>query len=203
MKVCLIVGAGDFENTAIEKKQEDLLIAADGGYEHLKKLGIVPDFLIGDFDSLAEVPTGIDTIRLNKIKDETDMAEAVVLGRKRGYTDFRIYGGTGGRLDHTLANIQLAASLSQQGNRVTLYGNGYNITALTDGEMSFPSCRKGFISVFSHTDICEGVSEKGLKYLLDNVVLRSTVPLGVSNEFIGEEGTVSVKKGTLIIIYQA
>ena len=201
MGVCYVVGAGDCECIDFEKKKEDLIIAADGGYKHLLSANITPDILIGDFDSLADVPDTENVIKLNPVKDITDMNAAVELGIERGYTDFMIYGATGGRIDHTVANIQLVAHLSKTGMRAFLRNGKTVITAVTDGETAFDSSFKGYISVFAHTDICENVNISGLKYNLENAVLKNDFSLGVSNEFIGKHSRISVEKGTLIIVY--
>ena len=151
----------------------------------------------------AMLPSENDSfILLPHVKDTTDTYEAVQLGIKEGCTEFRIYGGTGGRLDHTLANIQLAAQLSQNEKRAYIYGNGYVITALTSGSITLPSRAHGYVSVFSHSNVCEGVTIKGLFYEVENTELRNDFSLGVSNEFIGKEALISARKGTLCIYYE-
>lgn len=201
MGICYIVGAGDCEKLDFIKNEADLLIAADGGYMHIIKNGMQPDVVIGDFDSLGKIPDAENVVKLNPVKDITDMHAAAEEGIKRGFREFMLCGATGGRLDHTLANIQLIASLSQKGFPASIADGDRIITAVTDSEIRFDSSKKGFISVFSHTDKSEGVFEKGLKYTLENTELTNSFSLGVSNEFIGEESVISVKKGTLIIIY--
>lgn len=201
MSVCYIVGAGECEKLDFIKNEEDLLIAADGGYIHIIKNRMQPDIVIGDFDSLGEIPDAENVVKLNPVKDITDMYAAAEEGIKKGFREFVLYGATGGRFDHTLANIQLIAFLSQKGFAASITDGERIITAITDSEICFDSSKKGFISVFSHTDKCEGVYEKGLKYTLENAELSNSFSLGVSNEFIGEESVISVKKGTLIIIY--
>ena len=201
MKVCCIVGAGDCTKFDFKKKSDDLMIAADGGYDHLKKLDIFPDVVIGDFDSLGYVPEDVSVVKLPTVKDVTDMYAAVETGIEKGYREFVIYGGCGGRLDHTLSNIQLAASIAQKGMKCVICDGETKITALHNNKIDFSKNEKGYISVFAHSDICEGVTIKGMKYCVDDVTFCNTFPLGVSNEFIGEESSVTVKKGTLIVIY--
>ena len=201
MSVCYIVGAGDCEKLDFTKNESDLLIAADAGYMHIIKNGMQPDIVIGDFDSLGRIPDAENVVKLNPVKDITDMHAAAEEGIKTGFREFVIYGATGGRFDHTFANIQLIASLSQKGFAASIADGDRIITAVTDSEIRFDSSKKGFISVFSHTDKSEGVFEKGLKYTLENAAISNSFAIGVSNEFIGEESVISVKKGTLIIIY--
>jgi thiamine pyrophosphokinase len=179
----------------------DLIIAADGGYEYCKNTKILPDVIIGDFDSLSDIPDGIKTVKLPVVKDITDTAAAIEYAKD--FDEFHIYGGTGGRVDHTLANIAIISELSKQGKRAFLYDDGRIITAITDGEISFnpPESPPAFISVFSFSDISEGVTLTGLKYPLKDAVLGSGIPLGVSNEFTSETAKISVKHGTIIIVY--
>lgn len=199
--ICHIIGAGTFEETELFHSDDDYIIAADGGYTHLQKLGITPDLLLGDFDSLEVIPDFDNIIRLPEEKDDTDMLFAVKEGLAMGHRLFIIYGGVGGRLDHTLANIQTIAYLSTVGAKGYLIGEGRVITAVTDGELFFDSAQRGLISVFCHGSEARGVDLRGLKYPLNDAVLTSTMPLGVSNEFIGQASSVSVKIGTLIVIW--
>lgn len=201
MSVCYVVGAGECGSLPIIKKENDLIIAADGGLKHLEKYGITPDIVIGDFDSFGAVPEGDNVICLKPEKDVTDLHAAVDAGLAKGCERFEFFGATGGRLDHTVANVQLAASLSQEGIPVLIHGYGFGIAAITDGEICFDKNESGYVSVFAHSDECKGVSIKGLKYELDGAVLTNSFSLGVSNEFIGKESGISVENGTLIIIY--
>lgn len=198
---CSIVGAGDFYPRGLARRTGDLLIAADGGYEHLKALGLEPDFVVGDFDSLAVPPKRPGVLPLPKEKDDTDMLAALRLGVEKGFGEFHLYGGVGGRMDHTVANLQCLVWLAKQGLHGRLYGDHWTAEAVTDGTLAFGAERRGYLSVFSQGDRAEGVRLCGLKYPLENAVLTNDFPLGVSNEFTGVESTVSVGKGSLLVIY--
>lgn len=199
--ICFIVGAGNFDGMSIRPEQGDLVIAADGGYEYLKGLGIEPDVLMGDFDSLQIVPEHRHLIRHSPIKDDTDMALAAAYGEQEGFGRFLLYGGLGGRLDHTLANLQLLTGLSRKGYAAYLIGEGNIITAITGERLEFSAQNQGMLSVFCAGERAEGVSETGLKYLLDHAVLTCDRALGVSNEFIGEKAAVEVEQGTLMLVW--
>lgn len=201
MKSCVIIGAGEFNAESFVLPPDSLLIAADAGFANFSQLGLTPDITVGDFDSLGSIPEGGKVIRLPVEKDDTDMSCAIKTACSEGCDVFHIYGGTGGRLDHTLANIQLLIGLSKSGIRAYLYGSDYIVTAITDSTLRFGEKMKGIISVFSADSEAYGVYEKGLKYALDNAHLTNTFPVGVSNEFTGAQAEVSVKSGTLIIIY--
>ena len=201
MGICYIVGAGDCESLVFKKNSEDLIIAAEGGYKYLLSAGITPDIIIGDFDSLGETLEGENIIKLNPVKDITDLHAATDIGFEKGYTEFVIYGALGGRFDHSLANIQLIARLSQSGCNAVIRDGKTVVTAITDGAINFDSSCRGYASVFSHSDKCENVCIRGLKYNLENAELSNNFSLGVSNEFIGINSEIIVGKGTAIIIY--
>ncbi len=202
---CFIVGAGDFDGfLAAPPRPGDLIIAADGGYRYLRDMGVEPDVLLGDFDSLEIVPEHRHLIRHSPIKDDTDMALAVAYAKEEGYRDFFLYGGLGGkRLDHTIANLQLLTGMAREGLDAYLIGSGTVITAITNGKLSFPQSAAGMISVFCMGEQVSGVFEHGLKYTLENAVLTCDRALGVSNEFIGEESCVEVRSGTILVMWDA
>jgi len=200
-KRCYIVGAGINFGLDFVVTEGDFVIAADGGFDHLLKQGIAVDLSIGDYDSISKKPDHSNTIVLDKDKDYTDTYEAIRHGIAIGYDNFYIYCGTGGRFDHTFANIQALGFLSQDNKRGYLIDKDHVITAITNSSISFDSGCRGLISVFSYTDKSLGVYLKGLKYELDNYCLTSTSPIGVSNEFTGVDSVVSVEEGTLIVIF--
>ncbi|MDE6127836.1 MAG: thiamine diphosphokinase [Lachnospiraceae bacterium] len=199
--ICYVVGAGENYGLDFTPEEEDCVIAADAGFAALEKTGIEMEMVIGDFDTLSFVPGHPNVIVLNKEKDTTDMLSAVREGVKKGYERFHIYCGTGGRIEHTIANMQLLTELSQSGKRGFLFGKDYIITAVTNGTLELPEHASGFVSVFSHSDRAEGVCIKGLKYELQDAILTNSFPLGVSNEFIGKRGRISVENGTLFIVF--
>ena len=199
--ICYIVGAGENYGLDFTPSADDFVIAADAGIRCLEQSGITADLVIGDFDSLDYIPSHPNTIALKPEKDETDMFAAIREGIKAGYSVFHIYCGTGGRIDHTIANLQILAYLSQNRMQGFLFDKDSVITTITDSKMAFDAIPSGYVSVFSHTEKSEGVYLQGLKYELDNTMLTNTFPLGVSNEFIGKESSISVGRGTLLIIF--
>ena len=108
MKICHVVGAGDFAPHLLKTGKDDLIIAADAGYDHLRRAKITPHLYIGDGDSLGFTPEGIETVLLPTVKDDTDIHAAVKVGLSRGFRTFYIYGALGGkRFSHSLANLQV------------------------------------------------------------------------------------------------
>lgn len=200
-KTCFIVGAGTFEGMSIRPEKEDLIIAADGGYTYLKELGIEPQVLMGDFDSLEILPEHQHMLRHSPIKDDTDMALAVAYAAEQGYTRFFLYGGLGGRLDHTMANLQLLNGMSRYGLETYLIGEKTIVTAVTGERIAFSADCRGMLSVFCMGEAAKGVWERGLKYELTDAVMTCDRTLGVSNEFIGEESWIEVRENTLQIVW--
>lgn len=199
-KVCHIVGGGDFFGIR-PTGEGDFIIAADKGLLYLQNLGITPNLVIGDFDSLGHTPNGRNIIVLPCEKNDTDMGAAVAEGVMRGYKNFILYGASGGRADHTLANIQLISSLSRRGMTAIIDSRETSFTSITNGRIIFDENAKGTVSVFSHSDISSGVTISGLKYELKNGTLKNTYALGVSNEFVGKMSEISVAQGTLTVVY--
>ncbi|MDO4323227.1 MAG: thiamine diphosphokinase [Lachnospiraceae bacterium] len=200
-KTCFIVGAGSFDGMYIKPEEKDFIIAADGGYTYLKKMGMEPDVLLGDFDSLERVPEHKHLERHSPIKDDTDMALAAAYAREQGCSRFFIYGGLGGRLDHTIGNLQLLIGLSREGAEAYLIGQGNIITAITRERVEFGAEAEGILSVFCMSEPASGVWERGLKYTLTDATLVCDKTLGVSNEFTGQDSFVEVRGGTLVLLW--
>ncbi len=198
--ICHIVGAADFDSAAFCPRPGDYLIAADGGASHLKALQIEPDITLGDFDSLGYTPRG--ALVLPKEKDDTDVFFAVKLALKKGFDAYILHGCYGKRPDHTLANIQVLAHMSRAGKKAYMPADGWMISAITDASMEFEKRSSGLISVFSASETACGVNISGLKYLLNDFDMSADMPVGVSNEFIGKESMISVRKGTIIIMWE-
>jgi thiamine pyrophosphokinase len=198
MKKCVIFCAGEFAGLAA--LLDGVVIAADGGLQHTQALGIKPDVILGDFDSLGYTPEGATVFPVEK--DDTDAMLAVRRGLEMGCDSFVIYGGLDGpRLDHTIAMFQTLQYLADQGATGCAVGNSCIAKVVKNGEIAFPENAEGIISVFCMGADAEGVTIKGLKYGLENGKLTSGFPLGVSNHFVGENANISVKDGSLLIIY--
>lgn len=202
-RVCFIIAAGAIDpDLHIDLQAGDLLIAADGGWQTAEQMGLTPHLVIGDFDTLPAPAHRADTIVLPCEKDVTDMRAAVDLGLERGFRRFALYGGTGGRLAHTLANLQLLDLLSRKGCRGFLIGDGTVSTAVTDGALDFPASMSGYLSIFCNSGTARGITLTGLKYSLTDGTLTGSDPLGVSNEFTGQPARVEVADGTLLVLWQ-
>ncbi|MCM1569498.1 MAG: thiamine diphosphokinase [Roseburia sp.] len=212
MARCILIGAGDLTVGEVQRRDEDYVIAVDGGLGYCGILGLEPDLILGDFDSVGEkeqeaigrlreqIPDRI--IRLNPMKDDTDMLYALKHALKAGYREFLIYGGTGGRFDHTLANIQCLLYLkNHQATGYLMDGNGM-ILVIKNEAVHFQKNLEGYLSLFSLGGKAEGVTIRGMKYNMENGVIANDFPIGISNEFTGEEAEISVVEGELVCMLQ-
>ena len=204
MTICALVGASEFNAEHFQMMDAegafDYVIAVDGGFSHLEGIGRVPDMAMGDFDSLGYVPSIPQVSRFSSNKDASDMELALRRAKTFRHKEVYVYGGLGGRLDHTLANLQLFSLFSEKGIAVTAIDRDCAVTFVTGPDaIEMPARDAGTVSVFSMSDLSSGVFERGLKWELDDVGLRNRTSLGLSNEFQGEAVMVGVEKGTLAV----
>ena len=211
---CVIISAGDFPGGDIELNEGDFCIACDAGFAYAQQMGILPDLIVGDFDSAAEqgpeVMRALQEIelndpsrlmRLNIKKDDTDTLRAVRVGLERGYRKFYLYGALGGRrFDHSFANIQTLLFIKHNGGKGYIMGREQMLMIAENETIKFHRGNTGMLSVLSLTEVSRGVSLHGLMYNMEEGTLKNDFPIGVSNEFIiDEEAEITVKDGTLLV----
>ena len=198
----VIFCAGQFGGLAEPIGPRDLVIAADGGLAYAQSLGLEPQVILGDFDSLGRTPAGDNVLRYPVEKDDTDSMLALREGLRRGYRRFLLYGALDGpRLDHTVANFQALAFLAERGAFGVLAGVDTMAAVVKNGGLRFPKDALGIISVFCLGPDAEGVTIRNLQYSLEKGSLTAAFPLGVSNHFVGEPGEISVKQGSLLVLW--
>ena len=201
MGSCVIFCAAEFDALARPLAEDDFVVAADGGLRHTEKLGIVPQEILGDFDSLGYTPTGANVFPVEK--DDTDAMLAVRRGLQLGYREFVLYGSVdGSRLDHTVANFQTLQFLADRGAAGYLVGRDFLITVVKEGAIAFPAGCRGTLSVFCLGSDASDVTLEGLYYPLKNGTLTAGFPLGVSNHFTGDPARISVARGSLLVLWQ-
>lgn len=202
MKKCIIIGASPIL-TQPDTTDSELIIAADGGFDNAKKMGITPDLFIGDMDSLTSpLPPSLEKKTFPERKDYTDMYLCYLEGKERGCTEFEIYGGTGGRGDHTFANISLLLAMACDGCSGKMITDSEIYTVVKNGSVSISGTVGNYISVFAIGGEAHGVTLSELDYLLNNASLTPDFPLGVSNKFINTKAEISVDDGALLVIWQ-
>lgn len=187
--------------------QGDYVVCADGGIALAKRLKIRPDLIVGDFDS-GEDPAccpeplfeGVPVLRVPSEKDDTDTKLALSQLHQKGCALVLVFGGLGGRLDHTLANIADLIYFCRRGMRVVLVSAQNTLFVLENESLSLPQVQNRYLSLFSLTPCCKGVTLERVKYPLQNDTLTQEVPLGISNEFTSlGPASIQVKEGILLV----
>lgn len=198
---CLIISGAPECYFPVSFTKADFVIACDAGYIHAQRADIVPDVIIGDFDSyLGDLPGGVEIIRTKPEKDDTDTMMALKLAIRRGYRRIMLVGALGGRVDHMLANISLIAFAATKGADLQIVDGHHQIFAVRDGKRRVPRSSWRNLSVFAFDTECTGVTLRGVKYPLEGAVLTNTFALGVSNEFTEDVAEISVESGILIVV---
>ncbi|MBE5864859.1 MAG: thiamine diphosphokinase [Lachnospiraceae bacterium] len=209
---CYVIGAGDLTMGELAVTEDDLVIAVDGGLSYCGILNVEPDLIIGDFDSMSDgelqalevlkqdIPERIITLPCEK--DDTDMLAALKYGLERGFKDFRIYGGTGGRFDHTFANIQCLLYLKNKDASGYLVDGTGMMFVLQNEAVHLNKNLEGVLSLFSLGKVAKGVNIRNMKYPVTDFTMSNDYPVGISNEFIGKEAVISVEEGELVCMIQ-
>ena len=203
-------GSVDFPSASVFMKKNcyTTVIAVDGGMNAAKKLDIIPDYCVGDFDSVDpdvyryfQSIKGIHWEQHLPEKDETDTELAIRLALETGAEEIHIFGATGTRLDHTFANMglleipmrkKIPCWLVDGHNRITMINSDITVRK----EDSFGK----YLSLLPYSDKVTGVTLKGLKYPLENYTFVKGNSLGVSNEITAEQAEIRIKSGELLLI---
>jgi thiamine pyrophosphokinase len=203
----LIVAGGEEDDSVVSlHRRASLCIAADRGAEILNRYGIVPDVLVGDFDSCPssvvescrQVGTEIVTLRMAKDKTDTEVALDIVL--KHGFSQAVVAGAFGGnRKDHEIANISLIEMFHRKKLDVVLTSRGTVAFGLSQTERQFTGTPGDWVSLIPVTHKVHGVSTQCLKFPLAEATLVRGSTLGISNEMEGKEALVRVREGFLLI----
>lgn len=210
MAVGCIVSAGPIDDyhklkDYLSNRKIHKVICADGGMGHLKKLGVRPDVLLGDFDSCSQEDLkmwqqkGVKVDQFPSKKDATDTELALEYALEQGFQEILILGATGRRFDHTLANVHILKKAVALGVRCSLI-DSHNIVILIDKKEEIIKDEHKYISLVPLTTCVEGVTTEGLKYPLTDATLTIGNSLGISNELEGTKGAVSITEGLLILI---
>ena len=195
----------DYKILEDECRNSDVVICADGGAEFAYKYGIIPNYLIGDFDSINEkileyfktVETQI--IRYSCEKDYTDTEICVYKALELKCDEICILAGIGGRMDHSLGNIGLLHLIEKNNARGYIASEDCYIY-LCSNEISIYGNKGDVISILPYKDEAVGVSLNGLKYELNNFNIQFGSPIGISNEMLGEKCTIKLESGEVIIL---
>ncbi len=204
----LIVCNGSIEDYSaygrfIEKA--DFIIGVDGGARHLKQLGLKPDILLGDFDSIDNKDlegyriSGTEIMKFPVEKDMTDAELAIETAIGRGHKTIIMLGVLGSRMDHSLANIFLLKRILDKGSKGIIANEKNEITLIND-KMEIRREEGLKITLLPLSTKVTGVNLKGFYYPLVNATLETGSTWGVSNEITGDTGEIKIKDGLLLVI---
>ena len=203
MKVFIYTGGSIFaENITEHPKGDDLTIAADSGYLNAKKLGVTPDIILGDLDSMneKEIPKSAELFKVPAEKDFTDTQLAVDTAIKKGASEIVIIGGLDGRLDHTLSNLGILEDLSTKRVHAVMLDGKNRIRYINSTSTLIARSGYRYLSLLCLSEKAKGVSVEGCKYPLKNAKLERKFQYAVSNEIVGNCALISVRKGGLYVI---
>ena len=211
MKALIVTGGTTHQKFAeewIQKERYDLLIAADSGMNFYYQAKLLPDLIVGDFDSAKpevlafyEQNPAVEVCRLNPIKDDTDTEHAIREAIRRGASEITIFGATGTRLDHVMGNLTLLGIGLEEGVEISLM-DPYNKIRMIRESLTIRKDQQfgSFISLLPYAGDVEGVTLTGMKYPLKDYTMGGFNSLGVSNEILAEEAVIQMKKGFLLVI---
>lgn len=206
----LIISGGDldleFLKTFIKNKKIDYIIAVDSGLEKLDSINLLPNYIIGDFDSIKTnilknyEDKDIEIIRLNPEKDFSDTHMALKLAIELKSNEVYILGALGKRIDHAIANIHILKEALDNNIKCKIVDNKNEIQVLTKGVNNIEKSNYKYISLFPLTTQVKGITLEGFKYPLNNVTLNIGHSIGVSNEIINEDAKIYINDGILLVI---
>lgn len=188
---------------------DDIVIACDGGLNHLFKADLTPDYILGDLDSASSdniefyKSKDIKSIKFNTQKDETDLEICIEFVMLLGVTEIIILGALGSRFDHSLTNVNLLVKPLEADINAYIISENNTISVINSRFNSdiFKKCSIGdTLSLVPLTTKVTGVTTTGLKYPLEDYTMSIGRSLGVSNEVIGENPSVTITKGYLIVV---
>lgn len=196
----------DFLKNVRTQYKDAVVYAVDGGLTAADAAGIVPDYLVGDFDTadaslVARYEERCITLRHKPEKDATDTELAIDAAMEQGAEEIVLLGATGSRMDHTLANVHMLFHVMKQGGRACILDENNRMTL---HETSFTVKKDklfgNYVSFLPFFGEAKGVCLSGLKYPLSGQTLTAGSSLGISNEAVSEQIEVSFTQGYLLMI---
>lgn len=204
----LIIGSGEIKNFEYLKqlvKENDYIVCADGGVNHLLKIGKFPNIVIGDLDSIGEIELKIlkkENIKIEKfstIKDESDTELCVNYMLEKNIKNITLVGVTGRRLDHTLANIYLLKKIYKLGAKASIVDDKNRIFYLEES-ITLRKNDDYFISIIPTSEEGAIISLVGFLYPLNKESLQITSTRGLSNKIIEDKGKIIIHSGKALVI---
>ena len=186
----------------------EMIVAADSGMDFLYRHHITPDIIVGDFDSVEPESYSyfkeldrIEFCTLNPEKDDTDTEFAVRDAISRGVTELTILGGTGGRVDHLIGNINLLGIGLEEKVHMQMLDTRCRIRMI-DGTLTLKKQQQfgSYVSLLPYRGAVKGMTLNGFKYNLTGYTMDGFNTLGISNQIVEEEAKIEFKEGILLVI---
>ena len=206
---CIIFANGEYGELGAYReifRDSDTILCADGGANYTFQLGIKPDCIIGDLDSIQpEVREYYETkaVMFKKFpprKDFTDIQLALDLAIEWNADEIIMLGAMGKRLDHTLANLYSGIDLVRKGIKISHYSPDCRVYIINQ-ELVIEGWPGDIVSVLALTDEVQGASEVGFEYALTNPVMENSKPYAVSNVLAGHRGIIEIQSGILAVFH--
>ncbi|MFA9422540.1 MAG: thiamine diphosphokinase [Sedimentibacter sp.] len=205
--IALIIANGDeVDISSIKNINYEYVICADGGLKKADHMGILPNAILGDFDSVDPdilkkyMLMNIETKKFPPEKDFTDMELSIEFAVEKGYKKLVLISALGSRFDHSVANIMLIEKYLKLGIRIEIIDNNNKIQIISDNtEICIESKKNSFVSIVPLTDTISGLTLEGFKYPLDKKTVNRGSAQCVSNEIVSNYGRVSLEKGTALL----
>lgn len=217
MKSYIIISGGSVDLYSLQgildrHLESSRVIAVDKGIETCNKIGIVPDVIVGDFDSANKVTVGvyrkmakkmhsIQFVDLDTHKDFTDTHVAIMHAIEEGATDIYISGATGTRLDHTMANIGLLKECADKGVNAYIEDDHNVITMINTSAGISRISGYDYISFIPYGGSVSGVTLKGFEYIVEDYTFEIGDSRGVSNRITSENARIEFDEGYMIVNY--
>ncbi|MCQ2421503.1 MAG: thiamine diphosphokinase [Lachnospiraceae bacterium] len=200
MKQALIISGGAYDVPPVAL-QPNLIIACDKGYRYAQMLGLKPDIVLGDFDSIDERPTadGFTLLTYPIEKDDTDTMLAIKYALGKGCDQITLLCALGNRLDHTYANIQSMHYAAQHGACCEILSKKEQLRALRPGSYQLKYKPDTSLSLFALTDSCKALTIHGAKYDVERIELKNSFPLGLGNSWLSDTVSITFEEGILLV----
>lgn len=204
----LIISSGEltlkFLKSFMQDRKVNYIIAVDKGLESLDKINILPNFIVGDFDSVSEQTLqkykNIKILKLNPEKDYTDTHMALKLALELKSDEIYILGALGKRIDHAIANIHILKEALDNNIKCKIIDENNEIELINAGTTIVQKSQYKYISLIPLTTKATGITLTGFKYPLKDATLNIGYSIGVSNEIINGSAKIIIKDGILIMI---
>ncbi len=210
MKICIFLNGNVKDYNEIKQKIEsenyDKIICADGGANHTFKMNLIPNYIIGDLDSVKEnivdfyKEKDVEFKKFPEKKNETDSELCIILADMLGATKVDLYAALGGRIDHTLANVKLLEYMRRKNIESRIITEDEILYLVHNERINIKGNKGDTISVIPIMGDAKGITLYNLEYPLDNFTMDYAKPRGVSNVMLGEECGIEIKDGSAIVV---